>query len=110
MSNLIDDIEKEQLKDDIPAFAPGDTVRVQVRVTEGNRERLQAYEGVVLAMKNRGLELVIHGSQNDRRRRRGTRFPDAQPAVIGHRSGAPRRCAPREIVLPARANRQGGAD
>ena len=55
MSNLIDDIEKEQLKDDIPAFAPGDTVRVQVRVTEGNRERLQAYEGVVLAMKNRGL-------------------------------------------------------
>ena len=55
MSNVIDLIENEQLKTDVPEFAPGDTVRVQVRVKEGSRERLQAYEGVVLAKKNRGL-------------------------------------------------------
>ncbi len=55
MSNIIDLLESEQLKEDVPEFGPGDTVRVQVRVKEGSRERLQAYEGVVLAKKNRGL-------------------------------------------------------
>ena len=55
MSNIIDQLENEQLKENVPEFSPGDTVRVQVRVKEGNRERLQAYEGVVLAKKNRGL-------------------------------------------------------
>lgn len=53
--NIIDQIEKEQMRSDIPAFNPGDTVRVQVRVVEGDKERLQAYEGVVIAMRNRGL-------------------------------------------------------
>ncbi len=53
--NLIDQIENEQLRSDIPAFAPGDTVVVQVKVREGNRERLQAFEGVVIAKKNRGI-------------------------------------------------------
>ena len=56
MSKLIDDIEAEQLKQDIPDFSPGDTVVVQVRVKEGNRERLQAYEGVVIARRNRGVQ------------------------------------------------------
>lgn len=55
MSNIIQELEAEQLKDDVPGFAPGDTVRVQVKVVEGNRERLQAFEGVVIAKKNRGL-------------------------------------------------------
>ena len=55
MTNIIDQLEAEQLKSDVPEFGPGDTVRVQVRVKEGNRERLQAYEGVVIAKKNRGL-------------------------------------------------------
>jgi large subunit ribosomal protein L19 len=55
MSQLIDQIEKEQLKQDVPQFAPGDTVVVQVRVKEGERERLQAYEGIVIAKRNRGL-------------------------------------------------------
>jgi large subunit ribosomal protein L19 len=55
MSKVIDEIERQQLKSDVPDFAPGDTVVVQVRVTEGDRERLQAYEGVVIAKKNRGL-------------------------------------------------------
>ena len=53
--NLIDQIEGEQLRSDIPEFSPGDTVVVQVKVREGTRERLQAFEGVVIAKKNRGL-------------------------------------------------------
>ena len=55
MTNLIKELEQEQLKTDLPGFAVGDTVRVQVKVKEVNRERLQAYEGVVIAKKNRGL-------------------------------------------------------
>ena len=55
MSRVIDEIEQQQLKEDVPSFAPGDTVVVQVRVTEGDRERLQAYEGIVIAKRNRGL-------------------------------------------------------
>ena len=54
MSNIINELEAEQLKD-VPAFAPGDTVVVQVKVKEGNRERLQAFEGVVIAKRNRGI-------------------------------------------------------
>ena len=55
MSKIIDAIEKDQMEKDIPEFAPGDTVIVQVKVKEGNRERLQAFEGVVIAKRNRGL-------------------------------------------------------
>lgn len=55
MSNIIETLEKEQMNREVPDFAPGDTVVVQVKVKEGNRERLQAYEGVVIARKNRGL-------------------------------------------------------
>jgi large subunit ribosomal protein L19 len=55
MSKIIDQLEKEQMKTDVPSFAPGDTIVVQVKVTEGDKTRLQAFEGVVLAIKNRGL-------------------------------------------------------
>jgi large subunit ribosomal protein L19 len=55
MGNIIEQIEQEQMKQDIPDFGPGDTVVVQVRVKEGERERLQAFEGVVIARRNRGL-------------------------------------------------------
>ncbi len=48
-------LEKEQMKTDLPAFAPGDTVVVQVKVTEGDKSRLQAFEGVVIAIKSRGI-------------------------------------------------------
>ena len=55
MTNVIAAIEAEQMRNDIPAFAPGDTVRVIIRVREGARERQQAFEGVVIAKRNRGL-------------------------------------------------------
>ncbi len=54
-NKIIQAVEAEQMGKEIPAFAPGDTLVVQVKVTEGNRTRLQAYEGVVIAKKNRGL-------------------------------------------------------
>jgi large subunit ribosomal protein L19 len=55
MSNIIAQLDAENMKTDIPAFSPGDTVIVQVRIREGERERLQAYEGVVIAKRNRGI-------------------------------------------------------
>ena len=55
MSNIIQEIDQQQLKQDFPDFSPGDTVVVQVRVKEGERERLQAFEGVVIAKRNRGI-------------------------------------------------------
>ena len=54
-NKIIEQIENEQLKQDLPSFAPGDTVVIQVKVREGNRERLQAFEGVVIGIRNRGL-------------------------------------------------------
>ena len=55
MTNIIQELEQAQLRNDLPEFGPGDTVRVQVRVKEGDRERLQAFEGVVIAKRSRGL-------------------------------------------------------
>ena len=55
MSNIIQELEAEQMGQEVPEFSPGDTVVVQVKVKEGSRERLQAFEGVVIAKRNRGL-------------------------------------------------------
>jgi large subunit ribosomal protein L19 len=55
MSKIIEELNKEQMTKKIPEFSPGDTVVVQVKVKEGNRERLQAFEGIVIGKRNRGL-------------------------------------------------------
>jgi len=55
MSKIIDQLDAEQMKRELPEFGPGDTVVVQVKVTEGERERLQAFEGLCIAKRNRGL-------------------------------------------------------
>ncbi len=55
MSNIIQELEAEQMQREVPEFGPGDTIVVQVKVKEGARERLQAFEGVVIAKRNRGL-------------------------------------------------------
>ena len=55
MSNIIEQLEAEQMTRELPKFFPGDTVVVKVKVREGSRERLQAFEGIVIAIKNRGL-------------------------------------------------------
>ncbi len=53
--NMLDQVEAAHLRSDLPEFGPGDTVRVHVRVVEGGRERVQAYEGVVIARNHGGL-------------------------------------------------------
>ena len=72
MTNIIDEINAEQLNRNIPQFAPGDTIVVNVKVKEGDRERLQAFEGVCIAIRNRGLNSaftvrkVSHGTGVER--------------------------------------------
>ncbi len=56
MSNIINAINAEQMGREVPKFGPGDTVVVSVKVKEGERERIQAFEGVVIAVRNRGLD------------------------------------------------------
>lgn len=55
MTDIISELEAEQMQRDVPEFAAGDTIVVHVKVKEGSRERLQAFEGVVIAKRNRGL-------------------------------------------------------
>ena len=92
--NLIDQIEGEQLRSDIPEFSPGDTVVVQVKVREGTRERLQAFEGVVIAKKNRGLNSaftvskISHGEGVERVFQTHSSMIDS---VSGKRSGKVRK-------------------
>ena len=57
--NLITEIENKYIKTDIPDIASGDTVKVSVRVTEGSRERIQAFEGIVIAIKGKGVNKAI---------------------------------------------------
>lgn len=94
MANIIEELEREQLAAELPDFAPGDTVVVRVRVREGTRERLQAFEGVVIAIRNRGLNSaftvrkVSHGEGVERV------FQTHSPAIAGievKRRGAVRR-------------------
>jgi large subunit ribosomal protein L19 len=57
--NRLDIVENTQLKDTIPAFQPGDTLRVHVRIKEGNKERLQAFEGICIARKHGGVRETV---------------------------------------------------
>ena len=57
--NRLDFVEKVQLKENIPAFQPGDTLRVHVRIKEGNKERLQAFEGICIAIKHGGIRETV---------------------------------------------------
>ncbi len=83
MSKIIQELEQAQMDREVPDFGPGDTVVVQVRVREGNRERLQAFEGVVIAKRNRGLNSaftvrkISHGEGVERV------FQTYSPAVAG---------------------------
>ena len=58
MHKIIEEITKEQLRTDLPAFRPGDTVRVHVKVIEGTRERIQLFEGVVIKRRGGGSRIV----------------------------------------------------
>lgn len=94
MTNLIQQLEAAQTERKLPDFSPGDTVVVQVKVVEGNRERLQAFEGIVIAKRNRGanssftVRKISHGEGVERV------FPTYSPMVADlavKRRGAVRR-------------------
>ena len=57
--NRLDSVENTQIKENIPAFQPGDTLRVHVRIKEGNKERLQAFEGICIARKHGGVRETV---------------------------------------------------
>jgi len=59
MSYLLEAVENRQMRSDIPDFQPGDTVRVHVRIREGDKERIQAFEGIVIARKHSGIRETI---------------------------------------------------
>jgi large subunit ribosomal protein L19 len=92
--------QKEWLRN-VPPFRAGDTVRVSVRVKEGEKERLQAFEGVVIARRGSGVSATFTGAQDQQRHRRGAHLPGAQPDARRRHRGAPRPRAPRQAVLPA---------
>ena len=57
--NRLDNVEKTQMKETVPVFQPGDTLRVHVRIKEGNKERLQAFEGICIARKHGGVRETV---------------------------------------------------
>ena len=101
--NIISVLEQEQLRKDIPAFRPGDTVKVHVKVVEGNRERVQVFEGIVIGRQNGGVRETFTYIL---RRRRRTYLPGSFPAACENRSFTPRYCPSRETPLSPRSDRQ----
>ncbi len=81
MSKIIQQLEAELTSKEVPEFHPGDTVVVQVRVKEGNRERLQAYEGVVIAKRNRGTNSSFTVRKISHREGVERVFPTYSPTV-----------------------------
>ncbi len=107
MNKIIEQFEAEQITRQLPEFGPGDTVVVNVKVKEGNRERVQAFEGVVIAKRSRGLHSaftvrkISHGTGVERV------FQAHSPAIDSVDSEAQGQGARRQAVLPARPGRQG---
>ena len=104
--NIISVLEQEQLRKDIPDFRPGDTVKVHVKVVEGNRERVQVFEGVVIGRQNGGIRetftvrRVSYGIGVERT------FLVHSPRLAKNRSVSPRDCSSCETSLLARTYRQ----
>ena len=105
--NIIKKIESEHLRADVPKFRAGDTVKVHTRIIEGEKERIQVFQGVVHAPEERDHRQHLHRAQGLRRRRRGTHLPPARPDHRPHRSGVRRHGASEPHLLPAEPARQG---
>ena len=104
--NPIDRIEAEQLRKDVPPFKPGDTVRVHVKVVEGDKERIQVFEGTVLGRSGSKNRETFTGPQDVLRRRRRAHLPGALAAHRQDRDHAPAaRSAARSSYLRDRAGR-----
>ena len=108
--NTLDFVDAASLRADIPDFRPGDTLKVHVRVVEGNKSRIQVFQGVVIRRQGAGVRetftvrKVSYGVGVERT------FPRAHPGHREDRGRHPRRRAPRQALLPARPARQEGQD
>ena len=105
--NVLDEIVQDQLRTDLPELASGDTVKVSAKVVEGNRERIQVFEGTVMRLRGGGITRSITVRRIASRRRRRADVQDQQPAHREDRGRPPRRGPPRPAVLPAQPRRQG---
>ena len=107
---ILQAIEKrQQRKTQLPDFKVGDTVKVSVLIKEGEKERAQAFEGVVIKRTGAGNRAVVHRAQGELRRRRRARLPAAHAAHREDRSHRARPRPPRAPLLLARSRRQGGS-
>ena len=106
--NPIELIDKDSMRDDIPDFAPGDTVKVHVKVIEGNRQRVQIFEGVGDPPPGRGAEGNLHRPQAELRRRRGAHLPVAHAECRKDRASDPGRpCVGPSSITCATASASG---
>ena len=101
MNEIIRSIESAQLKDNIPQFNVGDTVRVQVKVVEGSRERLQAFEGVVIARRNGSVRETFTVRRTSYGIGVERTFPLHSPPRGQHHCRPPRQGPSREALLSA---------
>ena len=105
-----DFVDSQYLKTDLPDFGPGDEVKVHVRVVEGNHERVQVFQGNVIAIQGGGVQESFTVRKVELQHRRGAHVPEALADDRQDRSRAPWRCAPGEAVLPARSQPEGRQD
>ena len=108
--NPTDLVDRASLRDDIPDFAPGDTVKVHVRVVEGNRQRVQLFQGVVIGRKGSGLRETFKVRKISFGVGRRAHLPGALADRREDRGGGPGRRAPGQALLPARPDREGRED
>ncbi len=101
-------LEKGQLTER-PRMKAGDTVRVHVRVKEGDKERIQVFEGVIINLRRGGVRGVVHGAQGVVRPGRRAHLPDALADHPEGRRGPLRQSAPGQALLPPGSEGQGGA-
>ena len=109
LMDIIQSIHEQQKRTDLPDFGPGDTVKVHVKVTEGNRERIQVFEGVVLKRNGSRLDRDLYGSQDLARRGCRKDLSRALSQDRPDRGGPERESAPGPALLLARAVWQSGA-
>ena len=103
----IKELEREQLRTDVPQIAPGDTVKVSVKVVEGSRERIQIFEGTVMRLRGGGLNQRITVRRIAVGRRRGAHLHGPRAARREDRGRSPRGGPPGPALLPARPRREG---
>jgi len=107
MNSTIQKLEDRELRKDLPVFRVGDTLRLQVKVVEGEKERIQSFEGIVIKMNRGGNRATFTVRKDLLRNRRRAHFPAALAAAREDSGAEPWARAPGAALLPARALGQG---